>query len=114
MNKHFSKIVFVLGAAAFASFQAQAAAAADPWPVESAAQVYFGDTDGSGPRTPDVPAAVAFSESVEPDGPVATASASIVDPQGLDLRDPMLAGQDQQAATALARKDDGGSAAGMH
>lgn len=119
MSKHVSRnIAVILGAAALFSFQARAAnagAQADPWPVETPAQVYFGDTDnyGTGPRRPDVPAAVGFGDPAEQDGPVVTASSSIVDSQRLELRDRMLAEQRNQAATALAHKD-GGSGRGMN
>ncbi len=120
MNKQaFRNIAVILGAAALFSFHAQAAdagAQADPWPVETPAQIYFGDTDnyGTGPRRPDVPATVGFGNPAEQDGPVVTASSSIVDSQRLELRDRMLAEQREQAATALAHKDSGGSGRGMY
>lgn len=119
MNKHFGKLVISLGAFALLSFhaaQADGAAAADPWPVETPAQIYFGDTDnyGTGPRRPDVAATAGFGDPAEQNGPVVTASAAIVDSQRLELGERMVAEQRAREATMLAHGGNGGTAVGMH
>ena len=100
MSKHFSsiaKITLALGAAALVSFQAQAAdAAANPWPEDAPAVVYFGDTDvyGTAPHSADVPAVASVGNPAEQDSPV------------------MLAGQREQ--NDAAPKPQRGTAHGMY
>ncbi len=101
MNKHFSKIAKItlaLGAAALFSFQAQAAdaAAANPWPEDAPAVVYFGDTDvyGSAAHSADAPAVASVGNPAEQDAPV------------------MLAGQREQGDAAP--KPQRGTAHGMY
>ena len=115
MNKQrFSIISFVLGAAALVSFNAGAAGTAansEPWPLETPAMVYFGDTDssGTGPSRPDAVAKLAFGDPTDQNGPAALASSGIVDTQLAQLRPDVPA---PQADIMLAHS--GGAAAGMH
>ena len=118
-KQRFSVIRFIpliLGATALASLNAHAAAPAaggDPWPVETPAMVYFGDTDSSGanPGRADVAATAGFRDPSQQDGPVVLAQSSMVDSQLQALR-PSTPAEQREPATMLAHS--GGAAAGMH
>jgi len=92
MYHPFTKTILVAGAAAVLCLNAHAAApndTAEPWPTESPARVYFGETDHSGTtpgqpdvqatvsfQRPDIPADVSLGRETSSEGPCAAALAN--------------------------------------